>query len=364
VARVEYATGGRVREQSPRYCDRTIERWRDTMWSRHVSLAVVALLITAIITPVAAQTVQPGSASPPYRFKVAGTVPGWEWYFLLIEAGQDQGIWAKHGLEPEFVPAAKVATELTERIAAGVKIGYVSTAEVTLARAAGLSIKTIAGYIGDTLARVFVAADGPIRSPRDLDGQKFGVVAADDTSYRAILYVNRRLSIKAEPVVLGSVENRIAAVKSGQIAAFYSSEGVTLTRVGPGELRVLVPLSDLYPRPYTAVVVWATEDLIAENPDLVKRFVAATLEAAQYLKDHPIYASDRYTKLTNAPKALADQVAARLAQGLSPDGRGNGGDLVAAVAGNWKFMTDSGAVPATTRVNIEDVVDARFLPSR
>jgi hypothetical protein len=29
-----------------------------------------------------------------------------------------------------------------------------------------------------------------------------------------------------------------------------------------------------------------------------------------------------------------------------------------------KFMTESGAVPASTAVNIQDVVDARFLPSR
>jgi hypothetical protein len=39
-------------------------------------------------------------------------------------------------------------------------------------------------------------------------------------------------------------------------------------------------------------------------------------------------------------------------------------DVHAAVAGNWKFMTESGAVPASTVVNIDDVVDARFLPSR
>ena len=133
----------------------------------------------ATVTPVAAQNAQPGKASAPLRFKVAGTHPGWEWYVLLIEAGKEQGIWSKHGLEPEFVPAAVVATELKDRVGSGVKIGYVSTAEVTLARAAGLPIKTIAGYIGDTLARVFVAAEGPIRSPKDLDGRKFGVVAAD-----------------------------------------------------------------------------------------------------------------------------------------------------------------------------------------
>jgi len=337
------------------------------LFGRLIFTSVVALTIAAA-GPAMAQSAQPGGTSSgtavPHRFKVAGAHPAFEWYFLLIEAGREQGIWTKHGLDPEFVPAAVVATELKERVGSGLKIGYVSTAEVTLARSSGLPIRTIAGYIGDTLARLFVAAEGPIKSAQELDGRKVGIVAANDTSYRAVLYVNKRLSIKAEPVALGSLANNIAALKSGQIDAFYSAEGSALTLVGPGELRVLVPLSDLYPRPYTAVVAWATEDLIVENPDLVRRFVAATLEAAQYLKDHPAYASDRYARQRNAPKALADQVAARLTQSLSPDGRGSGGDLVAAVAGNWKFMTESGAVPATTVVNIDDVVDARFLPRR
>lgn len=335
---------------------------------RHVILAVLALPAMATVTPMLVQYVQPGGAAvlaaTPYRFKVAADHPAFEWFFLLIDGGRDQGIWTKHGLDPEFVPAAGPATELKERIAAGVKLGYVSTAEVTLARSMGLPIKTVAAYVGDTLARLFVAAEGPIKSATDLDGRKVGIVAANDTSYRAVLYVNKRLSIKAEPVALGSLANNIAALKSGVIDAFYSAEGTALTRVGPGELRVLVPLADLYPRPYTAVVAWAAEDLIAENSDLVKRFVAATLEVAQYLKDHPAYASDRYAARRNASKALADTVAARLTQSLSPDGRGSGGDLVAAVAGNWKFMTESGAVPASTAVTIEDVVDARFLPGR
>lgn len=334
----------------------------------HVIIAAIAPVIIATVTSGAAQTAPPrvasGPPTVPYRFKVAAEHPSFEWFFLLIDAGRDQGIWAKYGLDPEFVPAAGPATELKERVAAGVKMGYVSTAEVTLARSMGLPIKTVAAYIGDTLARLFVAAEGPIKSPTELDGRKVGIVAANDTSYRAVLYVNKRLSIKAEPVALGSLANNIAALKSGQIDAFYSAEGTALTRVGPGDLRVLVPLSDLYPRPYSAVVAWAAEDVIVENPDLVKRFVAATFEAAQYLKDHPAYASDRYVARRNASKALADVVAARLAQSLAPDGRGSGGDIVAAVAGNWKFMTDSGAVSASTAVKIEEVVDARFLPSR
>jgi hypothetical protein len=36
--------------------------------------------------------------------------------------------------------------------------------------------------------------------------------------------------------------------------------------------------------------------------------------------------------------------------------------LSAAVAGNWRFIIESGAVPASTLVDISEVVDARFLP--
>jgi hypothetical protein len=103
---------------------------------RHPMFAGVVALVVAPIMPVVAQNVQPGGAALPaipYRFKVAADHPGFEWFFLLIDAGRDQGIWAKHGLDPEFVRAAGPATELKERIDAGVKIGYVSTAEVTLA---------------------------------------------------------------------------------------------------------------------------------------------------------------------------------------------------------------------------------------
>jgi NitT/TauT family transport system substrate-binding protein len=335
-------------------------------FGRLIFVSVVALM-TAAAAPAMAQS-QPGGTSSgtavPDRFKLAATHPAFEWFFLLVDAATEQGIWTKHGLDPELVPAAGPATEIKERVGSGVKLGYVSTAEVTLARSTGVPVKTIAGYVGDTLARLFVAGGSPIKSAKELDGRKVGIVAASDTSYRAVLYVNKRLSINAEPVALGSLENNIAALKSGRIDAFYSAEGGALALLDSGELRVLVPLSDVYPQPYTAVVAWASDDLIAENPDLVRRFVAATLGAVQYLKDHPAYVRDRYIARRNAPKAVADKVTDRLIHALSADGRGSGRDLVAAVAGNWKFMTESGAVPASTVVNIDDVVDARFLPSR
>jgi hypothetical protein len=92
------------------------------------------------------------------------------------------------------------------------------------------------------------------------------------------------------------------------------------------------------------------------------RFVRATLETVEYLKANPTYASDLYVKRTNAPRNVADKAVASLNQILTSGGRGSGNDLAAAVAGNWQFITESGAVLPGTAANLEDVVDTRFLP--
>jgi NitT/TauT family transport system substrate-binding protein len=299
-----------------------------------------------------------------YKFKAAIEQPTFEWFFLLVDAGRDLGIWAKNGLDPEFVAAAGSSAQLKERVDAGVQIGFVNAAEVPLARYGGLPVKTIAGYFGETTARIFVEANSPIKTVDDLDGKKIGVIAATHTSYRTVLYLNKKTGIRAEPVPLGSLASNVAALKSRQIDAFYSAEGAALTLVAPDGLRLLLPLSEIYPKPYTAVVVWATDVVIERNPDLVMKFVRSTLDIVEHLKADPSYASDLYIKRTNSSKSVADTAVASLNKVLTPSGLGSGHDLVAAAAGNWQFMTESGAVADGIFIKMEDVVDNRFLPGK
>ena len=323
---------------------------------------VVALLVGAPCSS-QAQTTQMPKAAPmsPYKFKAAAE-GSFEWFFLLVDAGKEKGIWARNGLDPEFVPTAGSSVQLKTLIDSGVKIGLVNAAEVTLARSNGVPVKTVAAYFGETTARIFVAPNGPVKTAKDLNGKKIGIISATHTSYRTVLYINQKLGINAEPVSLGSLANNVAALKSGQIDALYSAEGAALTLIDSGDLRLVLPLADIYPKPYTAVVIWAADDLIAKNPDLVGRFVKATLEIVGYLKANPGYASELYIKRTNAQQNVADKAVASLNHILTAGGRGSGEDLAAAVSGNWQFIVESGAVPANTVVKIEEVVDARFLP--
>jgi len=322
--------------------------------------ALMSILGVAPLPPCQAQPIAATTAST-QRFSAASE-GSFEWFFLLVDAGNDLGLWRKNGLEPEFVPAPGTAAQLKERVDAGTKVGFANTAEVTLARSNGVPVKAVAGYFGETGAKIFVAAGGPLKEPRDLNHKKIGILATTHTSYRTVLYLNKKLDIKSEAVPLGALANNLAALKAGQIDAFYSAEGAALALVDSGDLRLLIPLPEVYPKPYAAVVIWATDDAIERAPALVAAFVKATLQSVKYLQDHPSYASELYIKRTNSQKNVADKVVAALNAVLTPSGRGSGNNLVASVAGNWRFMTESGAVSADTAVNIEEVVDARFLP--
>jgi ABC-type nitrate/sulfonate/bicarbonate transport system substrate-binding protein len=334
----------------------------ETMQPRTI-FAAFALMFVLGVAPLQTCQAQPIASATPstLRFKAASE-GSFEWFFLPVDAAKDQGLWSKYGLEPEFVPAPGTAAQLKERIDAGAKVGFANTAEVTLAKSNGVPVKAVAGYFGVTGAKIFVATGGPIKEPKDLNHKKIGILATTHTSYRTVLYLNKKLDIQVEPVPLGALANNLAALKAGHIDAFYSAEGAALALVDSGDIRLLIPLPDVYPKPYAAVVIWATDDAIERAPDLVAAFVKATLQSVKYLQDHPSYASELYIKRTGSQKNVADKVVAALNAVLTPSGRGSGSDLVASVAGNWRFMTESGAVSADTAVNIEEVVDARFLP--
>lgn len=120
-------------------------------------------------------------------------------------------------------------------------------------------------------------------------------------------------------------------------------------------------MMDIYPKPFVGAGVFATDDMIQQDPELVRRFVRATLEAISYLKENPSYASDLYAKRTNAPKDLADKVINSQID-WRPSGRGSGSDLLTGVGNSWQFNKDSGGIPPNVNVNIEDAIDVGFLP--
>lgn len=283
-----------------------------------------------------------------------------EAYALIVDAGGEHGIFLRHGLDPEWVtrPGRAIsAADLKELIAQGTQIGMSSPSEILIARIQGLPVKFVAGFVGETLVRVYAKADGPVKTAKDLDGRKIGPTSA--AVHRHIAYLSRRLGINAEAMPFTNLDNSISALMEGRIDAIITAEARALALVDRGELRVVMKVADHRPSPELNNALWATEDMIRRDPDLVKRFVNTTLETVRYLKDNPQYAAGLITKRTNMAADVANKVVSQF--DWTPSGR-PGGDLLMATANYWQVLKQTGAVPANSELKIEDVVDSRFLP--
>jgi ABC-type nitrate/sulfonate/bicarbonate transport system substrate-binding protein len=151
-------------------------------------------------------------------------------------------------------------------------------------------------------------------------------------------------------------------LKTGRVDAFLygTPNAIALLLVDSGELRILANMRDILPKPFVSLVAFATDDLIEKNPDLAKRFVGAALETAKYLKENPSYAIELYMKRVGAPKDLAEKAVSQL--DWTPAGRGSGSDLTVAITNVWQYSKESGTIPPSIDVKIEDAVDVRFLP--
>jgi len=282
--------------------------------------------------------------------------------FLVIDAGNDRGIWASNGFNPEFVVisgrSAVVAADIKDSVASGAKVGITPASEILLARSAGVPVKIVADYVGVIGINIFVKADGPIKTVKDLDGKKIG--SPGGATNRHIMFVANKFAIKPEVVVLDNTTNLVVALKLGRIDAFGSNDLSPLRLVESGELRIIARGTDYLPRPWAVHQLWATEDVIEHDPELVKSWIKATLETVKYINEHPGYASDLYIARTGASRDFADRAVAIIQ--WTPSGLGRGQDVVAVVANVWHFSKESGGIPPNVEVNLEDAVDVRFLP--
>lgn len=159
--------------------------------------------------------------------------------------------------------------------------------EIILARSTALPVKIIAVHYGQSGNKLYVKADSPVGTVKDLDGRKIGIDQAGGAHERLITHLNSKFGINVQGVPLGNYTNEVVALKLGKIDAFIAFDGPPLRLVDSGELRIILRFADILPNPYAGLVLFATEDIIQGNPELVRKFVKGTLETVKYLRDNP-----------------------------------------------------------------------------
>jgi NitT/TauT family transport system substrate-binding protein len=199
-------------------------------------------------------------------------------------AAHESGLFKKYGLQVEVIAMPSGIQGINALIAG--EVAFVQIAGGTTAGAAvgGADVKIVATTIGTLLLNLVVRPE--IEKSEQLRGKNIGI-----SRYGTSLHTGARIAMKhfgLEPgkdvaiVEIGSGDWIVGALQGGRVQGAVFGYPATSRAVKLGN-RVLLHLPALNIS-YASTGVSTRGDIIREDPDLVKRYLSAQIEAIALMK--------------------------------------------------------------------------------
>jgi NitT/TauT family transport system substrate-binding protein len=233
-----------------------------------------------------------------------------------IYLGQEQGFFSDRNIALELVPGSGGAAAVPGVVAGDFQFAFGNVTSVLLAGSQGLPLRVVAegnSSTGDPetdFSAVVVPADSPIQSAADLAGKTVAV-----NNFKNIGEVTIRKAVEdagGDPGSLNFVElafpDMPAAVAGGDVDAAWVVEPFVTVATGQGARKVLANFAEAVPD-LTVATYFTTEQVIAEEPELVADFQAAIGESLQYANDNP----DEVRRIITTYTQITPEVAAQMA---------------------------------------------------
>jgi len=281
-------------------------------WLRRTLLLVIAAahLSVAVADVRAQETLRVGRA-------IANS-----WSFIPLDVGMAAGIFAKHGLTIESVSFTGSARLQQGMAAKSIDIGLSSGPELAMV-AKGAPVIAVGAIVLSPRMTITVKANGPIRQPQDLRGKRIGV----STSASLTEWLTRELSRRegwgrdgVQAVALGSDAAQIAAMKTDQIDGLVLDVATALRLESAGEGRIVLYFGDII-KDFIQNAAYARRELVAANPDLVRRFLAGWYDTIAYMGTHKDESIRIALPIVDLPPDLAARGYEQWMEAYSRDGK-------------------------------------------
>jgi NitT/TauT family transport system substrate-binding protein len=218
-------------------------------------------------------------------------------YHAPLFLAKERGFYEKHGLDVEINGGQGSISTLQVVSAGNGTIGLANLSALSLAASKGAPVVAIAGIIQRAPEAVIALESSGIRTPKDLEGKRWGAVAGDEAQrlFTGFAATNNIDMSKIRKVTL----NHSAAITSllngdvDFICAWALQDGLKIARVKPIAPPMLFAEQGLNT---LGTSMFVTKSTLAAKPDLLRRFVAATAEGAAAAVADPNAAVDAVLK--------------------------------------------------------------------
>lgn len=238
------------------------------------------LAIVAGILPVFSGTL---FAADKIVFGLDWVISGQHAPFFVAKA---KGFYTAEGLDVDIVRGYGSA-DAVKRVAAGnMDIGFGDAGALVLARSEGVRVKTIAMVYSNAPYSLVVRADANIKEPRDLEGKTIAAPAGG--AGRAMFPLFAKLAkfdaskVNWLTVDSASMLQVLISNRASGIATMYVQHATDEARASEAGVKVYsIKYADHGLRMYSNGLL-ATDETLQKRPEVVRKFVAATIRGIEY----------------------------------------------------------------------------------
>jgi NitT/TauT family transport system substrate-binding protein len=254
--------------------------------SRRLFLAAGASLPFADSTVTSAQ----GLEKVTYLFPAPPILPA----FGPIRLAQGKGYFREAGLEVEFA-VGRGGVDVAKQVGAGnAPLGGIVADGPIMVRGNGVPVKIVCVFGGRGFMQLVVREDSGITKPADLKGKVITVMSFQDTTFYALLGLLASVGLRQSDVDI----QQVGPTGVWQFVAEGKSAGMAgvpdwIPPVQAAGVKVrIIPTEEFFP--HMAQGIAASDKIIKEKPEMVRKFVHAALHGMKDIMDDPNKAAEDF----------------------------------------------------------------------
>jgi NitT/TauT family transport system substrate-binding protein len=267
------------------------------MFARIIGVAAIALVSAA------------GLAQADEKVRV-GTPESTGFSFSVVDVGNAVGIFQKAGLEVErddFAGGAK----MHQAMDAGALDVITGTGSDILFLTKGAPEKGVAAYANDlaALSLVINADDTRIKKIEDLKGKTIAVSTTGSfTSWvaKTIMGQHGVAPDQFNFAYLGTMSGIVAGLLTKNVDGIIGPSSRSLQLEGEGKVKILANAGQEITN-FIANIVYASDTMMKDHPETLRKFLAGYFETIRYMKDHKA----ETVKITQPATKLPDDIASK-----------------------------------------------------
>ncbi len=308
------------------------------------SVALLALLATA-----------PARADDKLR---VGTPEPTAFVFSTVDVGIGSGIFRKHGLEIQRIDFSGGA-KLNQGMATGAIDISVATGADMLFVIKGSPERAVAAYGNDmNSVSILARTDDTVKTLDDVKGRTVGTTTAGSFTS----WVARRIAINhgwgpdgIKLAYLGQMSGIYAGLFAKNVDAIVGTTASALVMQKEGRVRILVEAGHEITN-FISNVIYASEPMMKEHPDQLRRFLAAWFETMRFIQANKA----ETVRLTQKDTQLPDDIAGEIYDAESPSFFTDGHFDRTKLAAVKQALVDVGLIEKAPPD--DQIIDEKFLP--